>query len=556
MRRHIAIAVLCSLMASSLSAQGPLRDRSLIGQTAPGWNSRTAGIGVSHAGTPVPAQPQANGLQWGWGTGFGIEPLVGRVSYHDDTKLEENDFWGAMAGLHIGRGTLVRGFYWRGMEAGMENNIPLQSYGGEFQFDLFGLGPVRPFLLGGVGRLDFMEGYTDTTGATPEDATTLLAGGGLRVELTEWLSINGTYRSTWLETPLATEAEPAPEGTAWRGGSGYSVGVTLRFGGTPGSRSASSTETAREAVAAGNVAIIPLPPGGEVSFNYNRGDSAVAALAGVPRDSAGRAIFVGTAAADAVRSLFMTELGYIDGLYPETAALGEGRTPVSGERLDTLSRRVSLRMNEVFDYVSRQEAQAIRASLSAELARAGITGRAAEEVMASTEKILIERVAQVQAAGLAIRAREDTAFARRQEQAARGRTASAFIGGFSEFYVGGRTTFRSKISPNLRFTPEATLGFFGGGVSVLIAANAQYDLAKSGTVIPYLALGAGLRVLSDSIGGEAGSSFVFNPAIGANINSNSLQKLFGTSAKGYFIEVQGVDFFNNTRVLLGVNWQL
>ena len=56
--------------------------------------------------------------------------------------------------------------------------------------------------------------------------------------------------------------------------------------------------------------------------------------------------------------------------------------------------------------------------------------------------------------------------------------------------------------------------------------------------------------------GFGGSAFVFNPAIGVNINSKSLQKLFGASAKGYFVELQGVDFFNNTRLIAGVNWQL
>jgi hypothetical protein len=285
--------------------------------------------------------------------------------------------------------------------------------------------------------------------------------------------------------------------------------------------------------------------------------SALATALGIPRDSVRRLVATAVAA-EAVRIVLSSELSYLDALYPETAQLGQPRAPISGERLDTLTRRLRLRINEVFDHLTYQQATAIRAALAEELTKQQVTGNAADRVLTSTEPILIERVRMLQEDSRSVRAQVDSLAARLQAELARRPAASAYLGpsfgGEFQFIVGGQIALRSP-ARDLSIVPEAALGF-GGGTSALIGVNGHYTLKSTGTTRPYLGFGVGLLVVSDPLGDLEGSNIVFTPKVGVTIESPGAQKLFGERATGWLVEYQGVDFFSLNRVLFGVRWRL
>jgi hypothetical protein len=339
-------------------------------------------------------------------------------------------------------------------------------------------------------------------------------------------------------------------------------GLTIRLGGTPGAEQLTPAQAAAAGVLSGgtlNSAIIPIPAdGGEIKVTYRGRDSALSGVSGAALDSATRAAMATAAATEAVRIVLSAELGYLDGLYPETAQLGQPRAPISGERLDTLTRRLRLRINEVFDYMAFEEATAIRNALSQELTRQNVTGDAAERVLAGTETILMERIRLLQEDSRALRAREDTLATQLQAELARRPSGTAYMGpsfgGDFQWVVGGQIALRSGVR-HLAIVPEAALGF-GAGTSALIGVNGHYSLKATGTTRPYVGLGIGLLVVSRPLGDVEGSNLVFTPKFGVTIDSDGAKKLFGDRATGWIVEYQGVDFFSLNRLLFGVRWRL
>ena len=60
---------------------------------------------------------------------------------------------------------------------------PIQSYGVEAQLNLNSGRGITPFLVAGVGRVDFMDGFQDVDGDHPEDKDAAILGGGARLDL-------------------------------------------------------------------------------------------------------------------------------------------------------------------------------------------------------------------------------------------------------------------------------------------------------------------------------------------------------------------------------------
>ena len=248
-----------------------------------------------------------------------------------------------------------------------------------------------------------------------------------------------------------------------------------------------------------------------------------------------------------------SELAYLNALYP--LPFGTQRTTLTPEQTDSLTRRIGLRSNGVFDYIMQGQAEAIHSSLVSELTVRGVDTAAQRQVLARVDSALNERLVLNAAQSRAIMIRNDSAYARAaREAAAAGRhTVMAGIGGFSEFYLQGRVSFPTEWNQGLRLAPEVALGFFGGGVSALVAGNALYYVSK-GTTKPYFGLGLGVLVRGDTIGGDSGTNFVVNPVLGVELTSASA-KVFGKGATGYFIEVEGVNLFSNTRLMAGITWK-
>jgi hypothetical protein len=484
----------------------------------------------------------------GWGTGFGIELFGGTWKPRDEYRMPEQDFSGVLAGLHFGRDLALRGYYWRGWNADSSDFSPIQSYGGEMQLGILGGVIVHPFLIGGAGRIDYMEDYEDLDGEPREDETTLIAGAGVAVRPLKWLELNLAARSYFLESPGPRDD--------WLSNWAWSVGASFRLGGTPKKSQYEQAMAAAAAAAASGttgtqMASFPVPAGGgEIRVLYGAdtlraGDST--AMKG--------AMAVGVTTIEAVKNVVAAELAYLDAMNPDAATLGAARGPLTKPQADTLTRRLGYRTNEIFDYILRGQAQAIHDAMKAEMTSRGVDEVSQVRVLAKVDSVLNDRLAYNIARTREIRLLEDSAYARaaREAAAASQRYLMGGIGGFNQFYLDGRASFQAKWVKSLRLVPQATLGLFSS-TTAMVGLNAQYHVTSASSVTPYVGFGIGALVRGGEIDGETGTSFVLNPAFGVHYASKSAA-LFGKTATGYYLEVQGVDLFDSTRLLAGITWR-
>ncbi len=123
-----------------------------------------------------------------------VEPFVGHLDFNDKLMIDDQYLAGLRTGLDLGRFFGLRGYYWRGVNDGFDEMAPIQSWGGEARFILnSGQGAV-PYLVTGVGHLDFMEDFRDQAGMAPDDKTLLILGGGLGFRLGKRLEIDLSAR--------------------------------------------------------------------------------------------------------------------------------------------------------------------------------------------------------------------------------------------------------------------------------------------------------------------------------------------------------------------------
>ncbi len=119
------------------------------------------------------------------GLSIPVEPFFGRLGYNDKLDLESQDVLGIRTGFDFGRYFGIRGYYWRGVNDQLQKFRPVQSWGGEAQFNLNSGEGIVPYLVAGVGELDFRKEYRDRNGNPRNDKTALIAGGGLGFNLSD-----------------------------------------------------------------------------------------------------------------------------------------------------------------------------------------------------------------------------------------------------------------------------------------------------------------------------------------------------------------------------------
>ena len=548
--RFAAIFVATGTIAADASAQRLTQPRFVL-PTASSLSTELPALRLD-----TPQQQQQLVINTGWGKGVGIEPFAGRLQFDREMRQADQDVAGVRAGVYLGASMRARAFWWQGQDTTSGSDAKLQSYGGELEIGIQDLWFIHPFIVLGGGRFDYKDDYRSLDSLPREDQNVWIAGGGIKIRALEWLEINAAYRDNLLRPPRVRDR--------WLNNHLYSVGISFRYGGTPSETkttmygaaaagaagSSGAATTAAAAVASGKVATIPVPVnGGEIKVVYN-GDTLRL------QDSAGvaRAMSTGVATVEAIRDLVSSELAYLNALYP--VPFGTPRNALTPEQSDTLTRRLGLRANGVYDYLVRGQAEAIRAAMKAELTARGVDEASQAKILARLDATLAERIALSDAQSRQIMVRNDSAYARRvrEEAAADQRTVMAGIGGFSEFYIDSRVNFRSPWMDELKIGPQVGLGFFGGGVSALVAGNAMYYFDVDNKVRPYAGVGLGLLVRGAEIDGKTGTSFVVNPSFGVEF-TNSSARMFGQRALGYYVEVQGVDLFGNTRLIGGVTWK-
>lgn len=518
--------------------------------------------------TPEPLEAQVL-VEGDWGLGLVVEPFAGSIDFNEELFLDRQSVAGALAGLKLGRDVGLLGYYWRGVTDEFDRVEEIESWGGEIQLDIHLGGPVKPYLLGGAGRLTFRDDFLDPEGRTRDDQSVLILGGGLAWDVNGWLRLEGAARNYLMEPPDFPVVDPRAAGnddlvSSWM----FSGGIALRVGGQPRRVQAGGPAVAQAgAVAAGNAALVPVPETGEIRVTY--GVPGVSGAAGAqPTDNP--AVFVtpegdtvlvaGVATSvEAVRRLLTTELGYLDAIFPESTSLEGGRDPITGERADTLERRMAARLNEAFDYLMAVEADAVRLALFQQLNAEGVGQEATDRVMARADTVLNARLDLMADHRARVDAEQDEA--RRLFELRKSRRRFAAPYGGANFTNGGQFVIGTRLGLNTTWqrdrwawVPEVALGFGAGGVTTLVQGGLHYFFPTSGTVEFYGGLSAGMLVLSEPIGDRSGADFVLTPAAGITGESAEIASGLGGGAWGWFAEFQGIGFFDLNRVLVGLRW--
>lgn len=499
----------------------------------------------------------------GWPVSLGFEGLYGKVNFADESLLWDEEIVGGALNLGFGWGFALRGYYWEGRGIDSTQAGGVRSYGGELQFDIGLFDHLKPYLVAGVGELKFDDGYEDQLGETPETATTITLGGGIALDVTRWFRVDVGIRD------LAFEREglvQLPESRSKRiDNTQVTAAVTL----TLGRKHRTSAQSQRTAT----VPVTFVPQGAVVSGGQGVSPAAAAvvgaAAAGGVADpqvkAALHAAGIDTTgirtdyAATAVEDILDAEVGYVDAKFPAYAPIGQERIPISGERGDTLALRMQWRMHEAFDYVVAQNVEALLQELNEGLETRNVSSDTRRDIMDDARKILAARLGQVQEeTELAIPENLRQTEEERERRAKRRRLAFELGGSFGEsaaqFVLGGQVGLAAPWSSSMAIVPEVQVGMFDGGSSLLAQGALRYVWDRDG-VEPFLGAGIGLLVFGNQVGDrESGSRLVVNPVVGVEIPIEAFSRWFGSSARGLFMEYQGVDFFSIHRVMAGINW--
>lgn len=197
------------------------------------------------------------------GLALAVEPSVGRLQFADATGLADQDMVGLRAGLDFGSFFGLRGFYWWGTEDDFRSTIGMNVLGGEGQFALSAGPGLNPYLVAGAGRLSWSDDFRSDGGPIPEDQTSLILGGGTDFNLGPRLRLTVAARDFILSgsdvyAPQDLEEVATPDQLIhnWQ----FSAGLKLVVGGN-GIRSAPARPAAPVTVAEAGPAepVTPAP---------------------------------------------------------------------------------------------------------------------------------------------------------------------------------------------------------------------------------------------------------------------------------------------------------
>jgi hypothetical protein len=458
-----------------------------------------------------------------------VEVFAGRMDFGSRTGLRDQELAGVRLGLDLRDYAGISGFYWRGVDRENSKAAPMQAFGAEAQLNLNSGRGLTPFLVGGVGRIDILEGYADSAAAMPEDQNALIAGAGARLDLGR-VGLVGAVRSYLFEL-RDEDSEDLRSNLLWSAGLSFRLGSSGR----------------RAAVAAAPTIIRQTPDTVYVARDGARGEAS--------RDDSERFI-----------TIPIPKEGEIYLRYGPADSSGVSRRPavngppMTDAQVNDIRRQVLADLEPVLRGLMAEQREQMRDLIRDEVARVGAAGLSPGE-----EARMLELVE----ARLALRLRDEIARAGGQPgvPSAREREGSGFdprprawwpyVGGNldrpRQFVLGIRTDLGplSAARPALRLVPEAAIGFGEATNSVMIAGHFQYDVNTidlSGTsIIPYGYAGPGFLFMGDPPRGRARTEAVLNFGYGIVVpvpNRGPRPRLF--------IEHQGVDLFDLNRLIIGL----
>lgn len=457
-----------------------------------------------------------------------MEIFVGQQEFAPELRVADQEIAGFRLGIDLADWAGLRGFYWRGVNEDRDGVAPIQSYGVEAQLNLNSGRGITPFLVAGVGRVDFMDGFQDVDGNQPEDKDAAILGGGARLDLGR-VGLMAAARSYLFQAGDSIDDD-------LRNNLQLTAGFTFRLGSGGRPRAAAARPTVvretpdtvyvtqegtvvrterRDGDDPQQFVTIPIPREGEIYLRYGPADSS----------TVNRRPDVGAGAVTA---------GQMEALRRQVLADLE---PMLRELM--VAERVELRE------MVRDELQRIGA--------AGLTPEAEQRLLENLEARVAlrvqERVGRTDAGGRPAR----PGFRPRL------REWRAYAGGNldrpRQFVLGGRVDMGplNANNPALRVMPELAVGGGQGGVSVLLAGNLQLDLASfevgGAPLQPYVYGGLGFLVLTDPNPGRAEREAVLNLGYGVNFPVPGRD-----GGPRLFLEHQGIDFFDLNRLLIGIRF--
>ncbi|WP_411279369.1 outer membrane beta-barrel protein [Gemmatimonas sp.] len=544
--------------------------------TRSNWTA-SAGLGIAIGGA-LDEETRDNERTDRWSIGsVPLEAFAGRLDF-DDKSLPRQALVGVRTGIDVGQFVGLRAFYWQGRSGNLRDKQPMESYGGEAQFNFTRSRGPSPFIVLGAGRLDFGEDYRDTQGRARDAETALIAGAGVAFRLTDNFRLNVAVRD-YVRGPQDLDSiattDQLTNNLMYTVGLGFDLGRSRKSMPSRDERDAraerermardrddrmmtrdpdllrmrremAARDTMMEArdsmmvmmerrVGRENprrrgqpvqparpiMIMLPAPTVGELYIRY--GDSTQRTMRVTPADV--QRLSDSTAARQANDSLVRELRAQIERLEARL------RTPDAASR----------------DNVKDEEVRALRARLDALDMQLRMTpSRVVPPNVAPTMVMTPPNVVVMPSSSTAT----GTSALRIQQ-------VSPYVAGFGQLALGAQLDLGPVFGVTaLRLVPDFAIGL-GNGTSVSLAVGAQYDfgalrLNTPGTYRPYLRAGLGFLAAS----GDRDSEFGVNAAYG--VTYDRVATSAGTDADRrrpqYFVEHQGINFFSTNRFLVGMRF--
>ncbi len=160
--------------------------------------------------------------------GILLEPYAGRIDFADELRLERQHLAGARGGVDLNQNVGLRAYFWRGVEDDFSDWMEIEGYGAEAQFALNTGSGISPFLVAGVGRIDFKDDYRDLDGEARSKENHLTLGGGAAFWLGNNVRVQLGARNLLMTVGTELEDVTSPDDLVsnWQ----YSAGMSFSLG--------------------------------------------------------------------------------------------------------------------------------------------------------------------------------------------------------------------------------------------------------------------------------------------------------------------------------------
>lgn len=163
------------------------------------------------------------------GVAIPIELFGGELQFDDDLGLDDQNVAGLRAGINLGPYVGLRGYFMRGVNDDLDDLDEFEGYGGEASFNLNRGEGFTPYLVVGLGRLNFDEERVAGSALTEDEKWTATAGAGLAFNLSPRFRLEAAARNLLLAQGDAEEVTAPDElRSNWL----FSGGLRFAIGGT------------------------------------------------------------------------------------------------------------------------------------------------------------------------------------------------------------------------------------------------------------------------------------------------------------------------------------